>query len=98
MQECGRRIPDPPVIAFRPAAAEDEAAEGEAEPERAEGEGADRDPLAPDGQPLPAAERRRLLLGQLLAAPLLAQRAPGLETEVEVVEDLGGLFGHASSV
>ena len=54
--------------------------------------------LAPHREPLPAAERGRLLLGQLLAAPLLAHRAAGLEAEVEVVEDLGGLFGHASSV
>ena len=39
-----------------------------------------------------------LLLGQLLAAPLLAQGAPGLEAEVEVVEDLRSLFRHAPSV
>ena len=46
-------------------------------------------------QPL---ERGRLLLGQLLAAPLLAHRAARLEAEVEVVEDLGRLLGHAPSV
>jgi len=32
---------------------------------------------------------------QLLAAPLLAQRTAGPKAEVEVVEDLGGVFGHS---
>ncbi len=79
-------------------AAEDEAADGEAEPEGAKREGADGDPLAPDGQTLPVTERLFLLLRQLLSAPLLAQRTPCLESKVEVVEYLRGLFGHASSV
>ncbi len=79
-------------------AAEDEAADGEAEPEGAKREGADGDPLAPDGQTLPATERRCFLLGQLLPSPLLTQGTPGLESKVEVVEYLRGLFGHASSV
>ena len=79
------------------AAAEDEAAEGEAQAERAEREGADGDALAPHRHLLPAADRLPLLLGQLLPAPLLAQRAACLETEIEVVEDLGAV-GHASSV
>src|SRR5215218_7177075 len=42
-------------------AAEDEAAEGEAEPEGADAEAADRDGLPPRRQPLPPAERLRLL-------------------------------------
>ena len=57
-------------------APEDEAAEGEAEPEGAEREGADRDPLRQTESRCQRAERRRLLLGQLLAAALLAQRSP----------------------
>src|SRR3954466_628815 len=73
-------------------AAEDEAAEGEAEAERADAERADREHLAPRRQTLPAAERLRLLGRQRLAAALLAERAAGAEAEVEVVEDLGGLF------
>ena len=80
------------------AAAEDEAAEREAEPEGAERERADRDRLAPDREPLPVPERGLLLLGQLLPAPLLPQGAAGLEAQVEVVEDLGRLFGHGASV
>ena len=47
-------------------------------------------------QPLPAAERLLLLGRQRLAAALLAQRAAGTQTEVEVVEDLGGLVRHAA--
>ena len=84
------------VLLLRPSpAAEDQAAEGEAEPERADGEAADRDALPPCGKPLPAAERLLLLLGQRLAAALLAQRAAGPEAEVEVVEDLRRLLvGH----
>ena len=82
---------------FASPAAEDEAAEGEAEPERADGEGADRDALAPHRHLLSAADRLALLLGQLLPAPLLAQRAARLEAEIEVVEDLGTV-GHAASV
>jgi len=44
------------------------------------------------------AERRGFLLGQLLPTSLLAQGAPGLKAEVEVIEDLGTLFRHAPSV
>ena len=79
------------------AAAEDEAADGEAETEGADREGADRDALAPHRHLLPAADRLALLLGQLLAATLLAQRAAGLEAEVQVVEDLGAVR-HVTSV
>lgn len=79
-------------------AAEYEATDGEAEPEGAKREGADGDALAPDGQTLPATERRCFLLRQLLPSPLLSQGAPGLEPEVEVVEYLRRLFGHAPSV
>src|SRR5581483_2905212 len=75
-------------------AAEDEAAEGEPEPERAYREAADRDRLAPRGEPLPAAERLVLLGRQLLAAPLLAQRTARPQPEVEVIEDLRGVVGH----
>src|SRR5581483_907640 len=75
-------------------AAEDEAAEREAEPERPDREAADRDDLATGRQPLPASERFVLLGRQLLAAPLLAQRAAGTQPEVEVVEDLRGVVGH----
>ena len=79
-------------------AAEDEAADGEAEPEGAEREGADGDPFTPDRQPLPVTESLFFLLRQLLPSPLLAQGAPGLEPQVEVVEYLRSLFGHAPSV
>src|SRR5215216_367828 len=86
-----------PFLGLAPAA-EDEAAEGEAEAERAEAEGAHRDRLAPRRQPLPAAQRLLLLRGERLPAPLLAQRPPGPEAEVEVVEDLGRLLRHGPSV
>ena len=69
------RSPAPGVTPCGPAA-EDEAAEGETEPERAEREGADRHHLAPDGKPLPVAESNELLLGELLAAPLLSAGLP----------------------
>src|SRR5258706_346497 len=52
----GRETPNVPasiVLGLGAAAAEDEPAEGETEAERAEGEGSDRDPLAPDREPLP---------------------------------------------
>src|SRR5262245_7390153 len=78
-----------------PPAAEDEAAEGDAEPERPDGEAADRHDLAPGREALPAAESLLLLGRQRLAAPLLAHRASGAESEVEVVEDLGGIVCHA---
>src|SRR4029079_4207794 len=80
------------------AAHEDEAAEGEAEPERADGEGADRDALAPHRHLLPAADRLALLLGQLLPAPLLAQRAAGLESDIEVVDGLGSVVHAAECI
>ncbi len=76
---------------------EDETTEGEPEPERPDREGADGDDLAPHGHLLPAADGLLLGLGELFAATLLAAGSPGLETEVEVVEDLGA-FGHAPSV
>ena len=79
------------------AAPEDEPTEGEAEAERADREGADRDALPPHRHLLPAADRLALLLGQLLAATLLAQRSAGLQAEVEVVEDLGAVR-HVTSV
>jgi predicted PurR-regulated permease PerM len=72
-------------------ATEDQAADGEAEPEGAEREREQGDCLAPAGQALPAAERLFLFHRERLAAPLLAHRATGAETEVEVVEDLGWL-------
>src|SRR5207245_466092 len=65
---------------FSPAA-EDEAAEREAEPEGADGEAADRDRLAPGRQALPASERLLFVARQRLAAPLLAQGAPGPQHE-----------------
>lgn len=78
---------------LRPAvAAEYEAAKGEAEPEGAKCEGADGNPLTPDRQPLPVAERLFFLLRQLFPPPLLAQGAPGLEPKVEVVEYLRRLL------
>jgi hypothetical protein len=86
------------LSSHHPPAAEDETAECETEPEGAHREGADGDHLAPDGKPLPVTERRCFLVGQFLAAPLLAQGTAGLEPEVEVVEDLRGLFRHAPSV
>src|SRR5262245_8814079 len=75
-------------------AAEHQPAEREAETERAEREGAHGDRLSPRGQTLPAPDCLLLLRGQGLAAPLLAQRSPGTEAEVEVVEDLGALILH----
>src|SRR4029079_4250864 len=76
-------------------AAEDEAAQGEAEAEGTDGEAADRDALAPRREPLPAAECLLLLVGQRLAAALLAQRTARPQPEVQVVEDLGRrLVGH----
>jgi len=67
---------------------EHKAAEGEAEPEGADRKGSDGNPLAPDRQPLPVAERRSFGVGQLLPSPFLTQGTPGLKPEVEVVEDL----------
>jgi len=78
-----------------PPAAEDEAAESEAESEGADGEAADREGLAPGGKSLPASERLALFRRQRLASALLADRAARSETEIEVVENLGRLFGHA---
>ena len=54
--------------------------------------------LARGREALPAAERLLLLVRELLAAPLLAQRAARPEAEVEVVEDLGGFFRPASGI
>src|SRR6266576_3422970 len=73
---------------------EDQAAEREAEPERPDREAADRRHFARLRETLPAAECLFLLGRQLLAAALLPQSAAGPETEVEVVEDLGGLVAH----
>src|SRR5436309_1555372 len=80
--------------AGHPAAAEDQAAEGEAEPEDADRETADREYLAPLREPLPAAERLLLVRRQRLATTLLAQRAPGPESEIEIVEDFRCFLGH----
>src|SRR2546422_7745224 len=82
-------------LRFAPAA-EDQAAQGEAEPEGADRETANRKGLSPGGQPLPAAERLAFLGGQRLAPALLPDRAARPETEIEVVEDLGRIFGHAN--
>src|SRR5207237_4259492 len=71
---------------------EEEAARGEAAPERADREAADRDPLAPRRQPLPAPERLLLLFGQRFAAALLTHGAAGAQTEIEVVENLRRLL------
>jgi hypothetical protein len=79
-------------------AAEDQAADREAEAEGAERERAERDRLAHPCQALPAPERLLFLGRQRLSAPLLAQRAPGSESEVEVVEDLSRLVDHDLSV
>ena len=79
------------------AAAEHEAAEGEAKAEGADRERADRDALPPHRHLLPAPDCLALLLGQLLPTPLLAQGATCLEAQVEVIEDLGAV-GHATSV
>jgi hypothetical protein len=88
---------DPFGLGFSPAA-EDEAAEREAEAERAGGERADGEDLAPEREPLPAAEHLLLLGREGLAAPLLAQRPARSQSEVEVVEDLGRLLlTHASA-
>src|SRR5207302_1090831 len=75
-------------------AAEDQAAEGKAEPERADREAADRERLAPRGKPLPATERLALLRRQRLPTAVLSDRDAGAQSEVEIVEDLGGLVGH----
>jgi hypothetical protein len=80
------------LSSHHPPAAENEATEGEAKPKCAKREGADRDSFAPDREPLPVTECRRLLLGQLLPAPLLAHRTSGLEPQIEVVENLRRLL------
>src|SRR6185437_16406854 len=67
-------------------------AQREAEAESADGEAADRDPLAPGGQALPAAERLLLVRRQRLAAAPLAQRAAGADAQVQVVEDLAAVL------
>ena len=76
-------------------AAEDQAAKRKAEPEGADCEAADREGLSPGRESLPAAERLALLTREGLASALLPDRAARPETEIEVVEDLGRLFGHA---
>src|SRR5207244_3067880 len=81
-----------------PPAPEHETADGEAEAERADGEGADRERLPPRRQPLPPSERLLLLGRERLASALLAQSATRPDAEVEVVEDLGGVFGHDLSL
>src|SRR6266849_761287 len=75
-------------------AAENEAAEGEAEPEGADREASDREGLAPGREPLPAPEGLFFLGRQGLPPALLSDRAAGAKSEVEIVEDLGGLVGH----
>src|SRR5206468_1755738 len=77
-------------------AAEDQAAEGETEAEGPDREAADRKRLAPRGEALPAAERLALFLRERLAAALLPDRAAGSQAQVEVVEDLGGIFRHCN--
>ena len=59
------------------------------------------DAKAPIAAALRAVDRRCQRLsascsscGELLAPPLLAQRAAGADAEVEVVEDLGTVFCH----
>src|SRR5438132_4197195 len=81
-----------------PPPAEDQAAKRETEPECSEREAADRDGLAPRSQTLPAADRLLLLGRERLAAALLAQRPARPQTQVEVIEDLGRLVGHVSSL
>jgi hypothetical protein len=83
---------------FSRAAAEDQAADGEAEPERPERECSDRDELSPEGQALPVAYRLGLLRGERLATPLLPYRASGPKAEIDVVEQLRRLVGHGSSL
>src|SRR5262249_52212000 len=90
-RHCGRVLGTALGLAPAP---EHEPAQCEAEPERAEGEAADRDRLAPRREPLPAPECLALLRRQRFAATLLTNGAAGSQTEIEVVEDLGGLFGH----
>ncbi len=79
---------------FAPAA-ENEAAEGEAEPESPDCETAHGERLAPGGEPLPAPQGLTLVLRERFAATLFADRAARSQTEIEVVENLGGFFRHA---
>src|SRR5438093_8066677 len=79
---------------FAPAT-KNQAAQREAQPEGADGEAADCEGLAPGREPLPATERLALFRRQRFASALLPDRAARPETEVEVVENLGRLFGHA---
>ena len=81
-----------------PPAAEDEAAEGQTESERSERERADRNRLAPQGEPPPAADGLLLVGAQGLAATLLTNGSACAKSEIHVVEDLGRLVRHGSSV
>src|SRR6266699_3582313 len=94
-QNPGRKRSFRPDGLGLPPAAEDEAAEGEAEAEGADGEAADREGLAPRRKSLPAPERLALFRRQRLPSALLADGAARPETAIEVVENLGRLFGHA---
>ena len=58
-------------------------------------EAADCEGLTPGRESLPAAEGLALFTREGLASALLPDRAARPETEIEVVEDLGRLFGHA---
>ena len=68
----------------------------EAETEGADREAGDRERLAPGREHLPPAERLRLLARERLATTLLPNGAARSEAEVQVVEDLGRVFGHGS--
>jgi len=100
MHSCDARsrIPEEAQLSlgssFAPAA-EDQAAEGEAQSEGADREAADCEGLSPGRESLPAAEGLALFTREGLASALLPDRAARPETEIEVVEDLGRLFGHA---
>jgi hypothetical protein len=85
------------VLGFSPAA-EDQPAQSEAETERSDRERADRDGLAPRREALPPPDRLLFFGRQRFAATLLAHGAASSQTEVEVVEDLGGFVGHDFSV
>jgi hypothetical protein len=79
-------------------AAEHEAADRESEPERPERECAHGDRLAPQRQTPPAADGLLFLIREELATPLLSGRSTCPKSEIDVVEQLRRLFGHASSV
>lgn len=82
----------------RSPAAEDEAADREPEPEGADRERSDRDELPPEREALPASDRLLLLRREGLAATLLPHGSARSQTEIDVVEQLGRLVRHGSSV